>query len=246
MRATARELALVLALYAVWQWAHDLAVTKVEGAHENGMWVWRFQRTFHFGNELWLQRHVLPHPLWVQFLNGYYAIMHVPTLGAMLIWLFFRHRDRYPPIRNALALLTGSCLLIQTIPVAPPRLMPELGFVDTGLLYDQSVYGRGGSGISNQLAAMPSIHVGWALVVVLAAMTVSPSRWRWITVVHLALTLLAVTATANHWWLDGIVAGLLLVLALLVLGAMRLVIDRLRPVTPDPSTEARDLEPALG
>jgi hypothetical protein len=244
VRATTRELAVVLTLYAIWQWAHDLAITEVAGAHEHALWVWDVERWFHIGTELRLQHEVLLHPLWTQFLNGYYAAVHVPALGAMLIWLFFRHRDRYPPIRNALALTTGSCLLVQTIPVAPPRMLTELGFVDTGLLYGQSVYGTGGSGISNQLAAMPSIHVAWCLVVMLAVLTISTSRWRWLVLVHLVLTMLAITATANHWWLDGIVAGALLMVALLVLRIVAAVTGWARTGEPAPPIERAEAEPA--
>ena len=83
---------------------------------------------------------MLPHPWLVQAGNLYYAVVHVPALIAMLVWLFVRHRDRYPAVRNTLALLTGACLLIQLVPVMPPRLMSSLGFVDTGHLYGQSVY----------------------------------------------------------------------------------------------------------
>ena len=57
------------------------------------------------------------------------------------MWIFLRHRDQYPPWRNVIAILTFGCLAIQLIPVAPPRLLPELGFVDTAHLYGQSVYG---------------------------------------------------------------------------------------------------------
>ena len=217
VRATARETSLVLALYAVWQRVHELTVTKTEGAMENARWIYDFQHTLHIPDELAMQKAVLPHPWLVQALNGYYAIVHVPALIALLIWLFFRHRDQYPWVRNALALTTAGCLVLHTIPVAPPRMFPELGFVDTGLLYDQSVYGRGGSGISSQVAAMASVHVGWALIVGLAAVVISKSRWRWLVLLHPVLTVVAVTATANHWYLDGIVAGMLLGLSLVLL-----------------------------
>ena len=84
--------------------------------------------------------------------------------------------------------------------------MPELGYVDTALTYGQSVYGAGGSQIAGQLAAMPSIHVAWAAII--AWYAVSPERqpWRWLFVVHFVMTVLVISATANHWWLDGIVA----------------------------------------
>ena len=83
-------------------------------------------------------------------------------------------------------------------------------------MYHLSVYGAGGSGISNELAAMPSLHVGWAVLVGVAAVAVSTSRWRWLVVAHPVLTVIAVVATANHWWLDGVVASMVLGIAYLV------------------------------
>ena len=158
-RATAREVSVVLVLYAIWQCVHGLAVTHTAGAQRHATWVWHVEQRLHLPSELAVQHQALHHRLVVESLNAYYALVHVPALGILLVWLFFRHRDRYPPVRNVLAVLTAACLVMQTIPVAPPRFRPDLGFVDTGLLYRQSVYGTGGSGISNQLAAMPSVHV---------------------------------------------------------------------------------------
>jgi hypothetical protein len=244
VRATARELALVLFLYAVWQWAHDLTVTKVDGARENALWLYELQHDLHIPDELSLQQAALPHGWLVQLFNGYYAIVHVPALIGLLIWLFWRHRDRYGWIRNTLALTTMGCLLVHAIPMAPPRMFPELGFVDTGLLYEQSVYGRGGSGLSNQLAAMPSVHVAWALIVGLGAVMVSSSRWRWFVLLHPVLTVIAVTVTANHWYGDGIVAGGILVLAHVIVWAAERVGARWGLSTGCEDLPA-DLEPYL-
>jgi len=210
-RATAQELALVLGLYTLWRFAGALALRKVHGAEDHARALWHLEQWLHLPSELTVQRQVIHHPLVVQFLNGYYAIVHVPAMVAVLVWLFFWHRDRYAWVRNTLALLTATCLLLHFIPMAPPRLLPESGLVDTGLAYGQSVYGPGGAhGLSNQLAAIPSVHVGWALLVALAALTVSRSRWRWLVVAHPALTMWAIVATGNHWWLDGVAAAALL------------------------------------
>ena len=84
------------------------------------------------------------------------------------------------------------------------------GFVDTALLYGQSVYGPFGSGIADQLSALPSVHVGWALLIAFVVITVSTSRWRWLIVAHPVVTILVVVATANHFWADGIAAALIL------------------------------------
>jgi hypothetical protein len=93
------------------------------------------------------------------------------------------------------------------MPVAPPRLMPELGF--RALEYGQSVDGSFGSGIPGQLLAMPSLHVGWAVLLAYVVVATSRSRWRWLSVLHPVAMTLDVTVTANHWWADGIVAALL-------------------------------------
>ena len=106
--------------------------------------------------------------------------------------------------------------MIRFIRVAPPRFLPDLGYVDLATRFGLSVYGPVGTGVSDQFAAMPSIHVGWAAVVSLGIVSASTSRWRWIFLGHLALTMIAVSATGNHWWLDGIVAIVLLVMALCI------------------------------
>ena len=219
--ALAWEAAIVLTLYAFWMKAADYAVTSSAGAAAHARWVWRAERDLHLPSEVSLQRLVLPHPLWVQALNGFYAVVHVPALVVFLLWLFFRHGDVYGRWRNVGAMLTGACLLIQMIPVAPPRLLPGLGFVDTAVRYGQSVYGTGGLKIAPQLAAMPSVHVGWAVYIALVVLLVSRSPWRWLVLAHPVLTMLAVVATANHWWLDGIVAAGLLPLAIVAESAAR-------------------------
>lgn len=240
---TGIEVARVLVLYSIWQYIRRKSITKVAGAREHAQWVWDLQQQLHFPSELALQQALIDHRLIMQSINVYYAGVHVPAMGLCLVWLFWRHRDRYPAVRNVLAMTTLGCLLIQMIPVAPPRLMPELGFVDAGLLYDQSVYGTGGSGISNQLAAMPSLHYAWSFIVCLAVIRVARSRWRWLVVLHPVLTALAVTATANHWWLDGVVAGVVLLVAIAAQQVAARVALRWR-ASVLPHVPAIDLQPA--
>jgi hypothetical protein len=201
----------------VWRVAKLFADRKTAEALRHGRWVWDVERALHLPSELTLQRDVIPHSLLTQACNIFYATVHVPAVIAALVWLFLRHRDHYRWVRNNLAVLTAGCLFLQFIPVAPPRMFPELGFIDTGLRYGQSVYGAGGSGESNQLAAMPSIHVGWAVLVAVGVVVASRSRWRWLVLLHPAFTMYAVMVTGNHWWLDGIVAAAILGLSILVL-----------------------------
>jgi hypothetical protein len=210
------ESALLFGLYGLWQFAGSFTVMGPDGALPRARWLWHVERLLHLPGETSVQRLFLPHPLLVQASNLYYDILHFPVLGACLIWLYARHRDRYPGIRTTVALFTGASLLIQFIPVAPPRMLPGTGLVDTAVRYGQSVYSSHGGFDADQLSAMPSVHVGWALIVAIAVITVSRSRWRWLAAAYPLLTLLAVVVTANHFWLDGIVAGLLVAMVLLV------------------------------
>jgi hypothetical protein len=212
--AAAREAGLVLGLFTLWQIVRILAVTKVEGGLEHGLWLWNLEQDLHLASELSLERFTLGHHTLMRWANVFYAYVHFPAMNVFLIWVFARHRTDYPSVRNLIVLLTGSCLLIQMfVPVAPPRMLTSVGFVDEALLLGQSVYGQFGSGVAAQLSAMPSVHVAWAFLIAYEVIRISPSRWRWLTVAHPVLTSLVVVVTANHFWADGIVAVALLVLA---------------------------------
>jgi hypothetical protein len=200
--ALCREVAVIAALYGLWHLAGEVSVTGASGAHDRARWIEQVERYLPLPSERTLQHAALGHPLLVQGANYYYAGMHLTTMGIFLLWLFVRHRDRYRPVRQVMAWTTLGCLLIQLLPVAPPRMMP--GIVDTGLLYDQSVY-KGGLAV-DQLSAMPSVHVAWAVCVGWYVWRISPSRWRFVGPVHSVVTVLVVVITGNHWWLDGIVA----------------------------------------
>jgi hypothetical protein len=202
-----RETAVIAVLYGLWHLAGAVSVTGTSRAFERAHWIQHFDADLPLPPERSMQQLVLGHSRVVQAANLYYATMHLTTMGAFLIWLFFRHRDRYRPIRQVMAWTTLGCLLIQLMPVAPPRMLP--GMVDTGLRYGQSVY-SGGLAV-DQLSAMPSVHVAWAVLVGYYVWRVSPSRWRFVGPVHSVLTVLVVVVTGNHWWLDGIVAVLVLV-----------------------------------
>ncbi len=237
--AVAGEAAIVSVLYSLWQLAGQLSLLGIERALERGAWLWDLERTLRLPNEQVWQAAMIPHSLWTQAANLYYAIAHVPAMGLFLVWSFLRHAASYRTWRNTLALVTGMCLLIQLIPVAPPRLTDETGMIDTGLAYGQSVYGTLGRGIAGQLQAMPSIHVAWAALIGWAAWEISDSRWRWLGPMHFALTFLVVALTGNHYWLDGIVAMILLVPARYLGAAIVRWTDELRT----PARVASEPEP---
>ena len=215
------ESALLFALYGLWQFAGSFTVMGTSGALPRARWLWDAERVIYLPSETDLQRLVLPHPMLVQACDYYYDILHFPLLGACLIWLYARHRADYPRIRTTVALFTGISLLIQLIPVAPPRLLASTGMVDTAVQYGQSVYAWNGGFDADEFSAMPSVHVGWALIVAIAVITVSRSRWRWLAAAYPVLTLLVVVVTANHFWLDGIAAGLLVALVMVIQRTVR-------------------------
>lgn len=208
-RSVLRETGIVAALYSLWQWVFSVTVTQTAGAFDRAERINTFERGLRLPTEVSVQQFTMRADWAIEFANKFYAYVHVPALGVAIVWLFFWHRTHYPTMRNTLALATGMCLAIQSVPVAPPRFLPHLGFVDSAVLFDQSVYGTGGSGLSNQLAAMPSVHVAWALIVAGAVIGVATSPWRWLALAHPIVTVWAVVATANHWWMDGIVAAMI-------------------------------------
>ena len=214
IQATCTELGLISFLYMLWRLAMRLPLDKPTGAIERARQIDRLQHFLHIPSELSLQHFVLRFDWLARSTNFYYAVFHVPAMVAFLVWLFLRHRNAYPHWRSALAMLTAACLVIRYIRVAPPRFLPDLGYVDLATRFGLSVYGPVGTGVSDQFAAMPSIHVGWAAIVSLGIISASTSKWRWVFALHLVFTVLAVSATGNHWWLDGVAAIALLALAL--------------------------------
>ncbi|OLE26420.1 MAG: hypothetical protein AUG49_08185 [Catenulispora sp. 13_1_20CM_3_70_7] len=92
-------------------------------------------------------------------------------------------------------------------------MIAKADLVDTALYYHQSVYGPMNANSPDQLSAMPSVHVIWAVIVGYTVWRVSPSRWRWIGPAHTVMTIVVVLVTANHYWADGIVGIALLLLS---------------------------------
>lgn len=200
--ALVREVATIGVLYGLWRLAGTVALLDNGGAYDRARWIQDVQRDLLLPSERSVQELVLGHSWLVQGANLYYATMHMTMMLVFLFWLFVRHRDQYRPVRQVMAWTSLACLAVQLVPVAPPRLVP--GFVDTATLHGQSVYSSGGIA-ADQLAAMPSVHVAWAVLIGFYTWRISPSRWRVVGAVHAVVTVFVVVATANHWWLDGVV-----------------------------------------
>lgn len=225
------ETAFVCALFALWQVANQLTRGHTTGGLARGRWLWHAERVIHLPSEVTVQKLILGHPDIVRLANYYYDTAHLTLMVVFLVWLWLQHRDRYPFFRNMIVAFTGMSLLVQMVSVAPPRLIGVTGLVDTPALYGQSVYPIFGD-IADQYAAMPSIHVGWAILISFAVVTCSRSPWRWLAIGHGVLTIFVVVATANHYWLDGIATVPLLVLAWFAAKGIERVRQRLPRAQP--------------
>lgn len=217
-----RETLLLVALLAAYSGARLLAVDDVGAAFRHADGVLRLEQWLNLPREQGLQAVVLSSDLVVRAANGYYAAAHLPVTALALLWLFLRHPLHYRWARRALVGATAAALAVYLLlPVAPPRMLSGAGFVDTALAYGQSVYGgTGASALTNQYAAMPSLHVGWAVLVAVVGIAATRSRWRWLWAVHPVVTVLVVICTGNHYWLDAL-AGVVVVGVALWLARVR-------------------------
>lgn len=216
-----REVLLVAALFVVYKLVRQLGADQGHPALVNAHHVMDLERWLHLPSEADLQGRVLGHDTVVRTADGYYKWVHFPVTVAMLVLLWWRCRSLYGPIRRVLTLITLSALVIHlALPLAPPRMMP--GFVDTAMVHHQSVYSGGRAAtLANQYAAMPSVHVAWAIVVAVTGILALRTPWRWGLVAHPVLTLVVVVVTANHCWVDAIVAGVLTALSFALVGSRR-------------------------
>lgn len=213
-----REFLLVAGLFLVYKLGRQLATGHTATAFHNARRVWDWERALHLPGEGDVQSALLHGDVLVHLANTYYATVHFPATLALLVWLYLRRPAHYLWARRVLAAVTAAALVLPfTFPLAPPRMLAGTGLVDTARRYGPSVYGPPAHDhLSNQFAAMPSLHFGWALMVALALIAATRSAWRWLWLLHPVITLLVIVGTANHYWLDALAATALLGAALAV------------------------------
>ncbi|MFF4489310.1 phosphatase PAP2 family protein [Streptomyces sp. NPDC001544] len=211
-----RELLLVAGLFLVYKLGRQLATGHTGEALRNARRVWDLERAVHLPGEGAVQSALLHGDTLVHLANTYYATVHFPATAAFLVWLYLRRPAHYVWARRVLAAVTAAALVLPfTFPLAPPRMLAGTGLVDTARVYGPSVYGPPQTDhLSNQYAAMPSLHFGWALMVAIGLIVATRSRWRLLWLLHPLVTLLVIVGTANHYWLDAIVATAMLGVAL--------------------------------
>jgi membrane-associated phospholipid phosphatase len=156
--------------------------------------------------------------------NWIYIYGHWPVIAATMLWLALHHRPTFLRLRDAMVVSGALGLVVfATYPVAPPRLT-TLGLVDTVAEQSNSYRVLQPPAFVNQYAAMPSLHVGWDLLVGLAIASAATHGWlRWVGRLLPLLMAVAVVVTANHYVLD-VVAGV--ALAGVGLAAARVLADR--------------------
>lgn len=239
----ARELAIAFAVFLAYRAGRLITNDSVEVAQRNAERVLGWQAAVHADVERWVQDVALDVPGLIDALNHYYVYVHFPSTVVFLVWVFVRHRDRYAAVRNWFVGVTMAAMVIHVVfPLAPPRM--RSGFVDTLAVFGPTIYPEDTSrSVANQFAAMPSLHFGWALMIGIAlVMLTGPRRRRlhWLWLLHPAITLLAIVATANHYVLDAAVAaGLAIGIGYAVLALER----RSRPA-PDPTPAVTPPAPA--
>ncbi len=162
------------------------------------------------------------------FMNFTYLMGMWPVIVLIAIWLFVRHRDAYPLYRDAF-LISGAIALVcyALWPVAPPRFVDGLGFVDTVATQTQAYALPDAPLIVNQYAAMPSLHFGWVLLACIALVQRSNGiAPKLLGVYFPAVMFVSIIATGNHFILDAVAGAAVVLLGLALSYSLHSVIDK--------------------
>lgn len=176
-----------------------------------------------------LQAAILDHQWLVEAANWAYMNTHFVVTTAFLVWLYVFRNEAYYFVRNMFMVAMGLALVGYTVyPTAPPRLIPEEGFVDTISLY--AGVGHNSALVElfvNPFAAVPSMHVAFALMIGVSGALICRNRAaKGLWSVYPLFVFLVIIVTANHFWLDAAAGALVAAMAALV---AHLALARLRP-----------------
>lgn len=213
------EVLLLGLLYLAYEVARGLVDHDLPVAMANGHSLLNWEQGLHLDPERWLNA-LIHHstPVAVVF-SYYYALLHYLITPAVLIWMYRSHVDYYRRARTWLIASTSLGLIgFAALPTAPPRLLGS-GFRDT--LADVQRWGwwsgdasapKGMGGLTDQFAAMPSLHVGWALWCGVLLFRFGRHRIvRLLGVLYPVATAIVVMSTANHYFVD-VLAGVVVML----------------------------------
>ena len=227
------ELGLWAALYAAYLGLRNVAIGSPDEAFANAATVVDVERALGLFHEVAVQQALAAGLGLERFFDLYYMVGFGPVVFATLVWFALRHREAYRELRTVLLLsIAIASLAYVLLPTAPPRLVDGLGIADTvGLAgHDTGSF----AGIKfNPYAAMPSMHVGWSLLVGLIGLRVARHPLaRVLFIAHPIVMTVTVTATGNHYFLDSIVG---IAVALAALAVLRVPKPRLGSLRPQPT-----------
>lgn len=206
------EILLIGVSYSVYSQIRN-AVPEQRGiALRHARWIWTFEENLGLAVEHGVNHAVNAVTWLIVGMNYYYATLHFIITISVLAWLYLFHPDRYAPPRLVLFATTWLALIgFWAFPLAPPRLMSGAGFIDTVRVHD--TWGSMSQGsmaqVSNQYAAMPSMHIGWSVWCGITVIALAKPLWvRVLAGLYPLFTLTVIIATGNHFWMDA-VGGLL-------------------------------------
>ena len=225
----ATEVAIIIAGVLAYFLVRGLMDGQEANAIGNADALIRFERGIGVFVEPQVQDWALGMPALGTVANWIYIWGHWPVIVATLVWLLIKHPREYALYRNALLISGCVGLIIFTLyPMAPPRFMPEWGFLDTVSLHSQAYRVLQPPSMVNQYAAMPSLHCGWDLLMGIAIARHAAGRIRWIGRLLPVLMVAAVVLTANHYFMDAVVGDLLVIASLAVAASLRRGVSRPR------------------
>lgn len=215
-----REVVLIAAGALLYSLVRGLTDDRVDVAFDNAERVISFERGMGMFIEPDLQAAIVGTPWSVDVANAIY-IAYWPIIIGAAVWLLFAHRAEFPLYRNAL-LISGALglALFAAFPLAPPRFLH--GFADTIAAESDGYRSFNASALVNEYAAMPSMHFGWVLLVGIAIITLSSNRLlKTVGVVLPVLMLWSIVVTGNHYILDAVVGGAVVLAGLSLANLMR-------------------------
>ena len=214
----AREIAGLVALYGVYELVRGVGGEDVDAAMRHTADLVAVEQALGIYVERGFQEFVEAIPAAPALLGLAYVLFHFVGTTALLVWAHRRHPDRFPQIRTTFVAATGFALIGYVFyPAAPPRLA-DLGFSDTvttatGLDLSSDLLGA----LYNPFAAVPSLHFGYALIVgAVLATTAAHRSVRVLGALYPAAMLLIIVGTGNHFIVDAILGGVVVVAGWLV------------------------------
>jgi hypothetical protein len=220
--AFAREAALVGFAVLVYFGVRGLTEGRVEKAFANAHELLRIEEALGVAWELRIQTTIVGHDVLTALANWVYVYGHWPVIATCGVLLYVHRRDRYRLLRNAM-IISGliGFVFFAAVPVAPPRLvMPEI--VDTVTEYSSGYRALQPPALTNQYAALPSLHFGWNLIlgIVLFQATTRIAVRTFAVVMPVAMAF-AVVATANHYVLDVALGAVVVLVGLTAADLLR-------------------------